>query len=147
MKSSTVKHSFPSARRRPRPSCWRNTVKLSVGRRNSTVFTSGMSIPSLYRSTTKISLISPWIRRFFAVLRSSSLDFPCKAKEGIPASSNTFAIYKACSTLTQKPSPFISSRSVTYFRRLFMIWVVRILLWEYSLSSSPRSYPFLDHFT
>ena len=47
IKSSTVRHSLSSARRSPRPSCCKKTVRLSVGRRNRTVFISGMSTPSL----------------------------------------------------------------------------------------------------
>lgn len=37
----------------PRPNCWRKTVALSVGRRKRMVSISGMSTPSLKRSTTK----------------------------------------------------------------------------------------------
>ena len=58
MKSSTVRHGLSSASRSPRPSCWRKTVALSVGRRNSTVSISGMSTPSLNRSTVKSTLTS-----------------------------------------------------------------------------------------
>ncbi len=41
----------PGVLRRPRPSCWRNSVGLSVGRSMSTVSTAGTSTPSLNRST------------------------------------------------------------------------------------------------
>src|SRR5581483_11811832 len=58
MKSSTVRHGLSSARRRPRPSCCRKTVALSVGRRKSTVSISGTSTPSLKRSTVKRTLTS-----------------------------------------------------------------------------------------
>ena len=64
MKSSTVRQGLSSARRRPRPSCWRKTVALSVGRRKSTVSISGMSTPSLNRSTVKIALMSLRSQRF-----------------------------------------------------------------------------------
>jgi MFS family permease len=47
IKSRTVRHSSVSVRRRPRPSCCKNIVNDSVGRRNKTVFTSGISMPSL----------------------------------------------------------------------------------------------------
>ena len=57
-------------RRSPRPSCWRNTVALSVGRRKSTVSTSGTSTPSLNRSTVKSTRSSP---RLKCLERSSSL--------------------------------------------------------------------------
>ena len=56
MKSRTVSTALPRVRRRPRPSCCRKIVALSVGRRNSTVSTSGMSRPSLKRSTAKSTL-------------------------------------------------------------------------------------------
>lgn len=39
--------------RRPRPSCWRKRVGLSVGRRRRRVSTTGTSTPSLKRSTEK----------------------------------------------------------------------------------------------
>ena len=52
IKSSTVKQSFPSAKRKPLPNCCRKIVKLSVGRRNKTVSISGISTPSLKISTT-----------------------------------------------------------------------------------------------
>ena len=40
-------------KRRPRPNCCKKIVKLSVGRRNKTVSTSGISTPSLKISTTQ----------------------------------------------------------------------------------------------
>lgn len=47
IKSRTVRHSLFSARRSPRPSCCKNTVSDSVGRKKRMVFTSGISTPSL----------------------------------------------------------------------------------------------------
>ncbi len=44
-KSSTVQNALPSAVRRPRPSCWRNSVGLSVGRSSSRVSTAGRRRP------------------------------------------------------------------------------------------------------
>ena len=52
-KSRTVQAPCPCALRRPRPSCWRNSVGLSVGRSIRIVSTSGTSTPSLKRSTEK----------------------------------------------------------------------------------------------
>ncbi|NUQ39132.1 MAG: hypothetical protein HUU23_15365, partial [Caldilineales bacterium] len=52
-KSSTVSTSVPGNRRRPRPSCCRNSVADSVGRRKSTLLMAGMSTPSLRMSETK----------------------------------------------------------------------------------------------
>ena len=62
---------FPSAHRSPRPSCWRKTVALSVGRSMSTVSTSGRSTPSLKRSTAKMVRSSP--RRSLASLNFESM--------------------------------------------------------------------------
>ena len=54
-----MRYGFPSARRRPRPSCWVKTVALSVGRSSSTVSTLGTSTPSPRTSTEKIARSSP----------------------------------------------------------------------------------------
>ena len=53
IRSITVRYGLPSARRRPRPSCWVKTVALSVGRSSSTVSTLGTSTPSPSTSTEK----------------------------------------------------------------------------------------------
>ena len=47
------------------------------------VFTSGISTPSLYKSTTNINLISPSTSRFFALFLSSSEESPVRNIEGI----------------------------------------------------------------
>ncbi len=65
MKSRTVRHALSGERRSPRPSCWRKTVALSVGRRKRMVSTLGMSTPSLKRSTVKMT---------WSVPRSSAVD-------------------------------------------------------------------------
>ena len=49
----------PLDRRSPRPSCWRNSVGLSVGRSIRTVSTAGTSTPSLKRSTENTARIRP----------------------------------------------------------------------------------------
>ena len=48
--------------RRPRPSCWRNSVGLSVGRSMSSVSTAGTSTPSLNRSTENTTRTRPAAR-------------------------------------------------------------------------------------
>ena len=58
-KSSTVRTALSRVGASPRPSCCRKIVALSVGRRNSTVSTSGTSRPSLKRSTVKRTFTSP----------------------------------------------------------------------------------------
>ena len=58
-KSSTVQTLLPGAFRRPRPSCCRNSVGLSVGRSSSSVSTVGTSTPSLNRSTEKTTRTRP----------------------------------------------------------------------------------------
>jgi hypothetical protein len=57
--------------RRPRPSCWRNSVGLSVGRSMSTVSTSGTSTPSLNRSTENTTFTVPAARSRSAASRSA----------------------------------------------------------------------------
>ena len=104
-KSSTTRHSFPLACRRPRPSCCRNTVKLSVGRRNRTRLASGMSTPSLNRSTVKMNFRSPDRSRCTAALRTSSFVWLVSAMEGIPFSLKLWAMNSACLMLTQNPRP------------------------------------------
>ncbi len=59
IKSKTVRQSLPSNKRNPLPSCCKNTVKLSVGLKNKIVFISGISTPSLNKSTVNINLSSP----------------------------------------------------------------------------------------
>ena len=51
IRSMTVRWLLPAARRRPRPSCWVNTVADAVGRRRRTQSTSGTSTPSPRTST------------------------------------------------------------------------------------------------
>ena len=59
-------------RRRPRPSCCRNSVGLSVGRSMSTVSTAGTSTPSLNRSTENTTCTRPAARSRSAASRSAS---------------------------------------------------------------------------
>ena len=82
MKSRTVRHSFPSDKRSPLPSCCRKIVRDSVGLKKRTVSTSGISIPSLYRSTTKINFISPDKSFALALALSLSEDPEVSAIEG-----------------------------------------------------------------
>ncbi len=58
-KSRTVQALFPTALRSPRPSCWRKSVGLSVGRSRRSVSTLGTSMPSLKRSTVKTTRTFP----------------------------------------------------------------------------------------
>ena len=61
--------------RRPRPSCWRNSVGLSVGRSIRIVSTSGTSTPSLNRSTEKTTRTRPAARSRSAPSRSACAGF------------------------------------------------------------------------
>ena len=57
---------MPMLFRSPLPSCCRKTIGDSVGRRNITISTAGISTPSLNISTEKITLISPCISFWIA---------------------------------------------------------------------------------
>ena len=60
----------PVVLRSPLPSCWRNSVGLSVGRSMRIVSTAGTSTPSLNRSTEKTMRTSPPARSLRAASRS-----------------------------------------------------------------------------
>ena len=63
--------------RSPRPSCWRKSVGLSVGRSRSSVSTAGTSTPSLKRSTVNTTLHFPVARdRASAAARSPASSPP-----------------------------------------------------------------------
>ena len=70
---------------------------------------SGMSIPSLKRSTVKTKWTSRLRNRPRTLSRSARGVSALTAIDAMPASSNIRAIKVACSTLTQKPRPTISS--------------------------------------
>ncbi len=109
MKSRTVRHALSGRRRSPRPSCWRKSDALSVGRRNSTVSTSGTSTPSLSRSTEKTARRSPRWSLSRASARSR-IGVRCEsATEERPAAVNFCATNSACSISTQKPSARIAA--------------------------------------
>ena len=103
-KSSTVHSALPRARRSPRPSCWRNSVGLSVGRSSSSVSTFGTSTPSLKRSTVNTTLTRPARDRAAPRSRSSvgavAPDRHCRDA----AARNCSAMKRACATVTQNPS-------------------------------------------
>ena len=108
-KSSTVQHCFwlLSGRRKPRPSCCKNSVRLSVGRKNSKVSTSGISTPSLKISTTQSICISPW--RSACCLAARSLVFLLVSTSAfMPAKLNLEAMNSACFWLTQNASALIA---------------------------------------
>ena len=98
-------------RRRPRPSCCRNRVGLSVGRSIRSVSTAGTSTPSLKRSTENTTLTRLDARSAKATRRSESGVSDQIAVAATPAARNTRAIKRACSTLTQKPSARMRARS------------------------------------
>ena len=78
-------------------------MELSVGRRNSTVSTSGTSTPSLNRSTANSTLTAPSRR---SVERGVAVDSdavsPSTAAAGIPASLKTRAMYARVVTRTRR---------------------------------------------
>ena len=103
-KSSTVQNVLPVGLAQPRPSCWRNSVGLSVGRSMSTVSTAGTSTPSLNRSTENTTCTvaggaGPAGRRR---ARRRGLS-PQTATDGMPCAVKWRAMKRACSTLTQNP--------------------------------------------
>jgi hypothetical protein len=88
----TVSTTLPSARRSPRPNCWRKIVALCVGRSNRMVSTCGRSRPSLKRSTAKMRLIPRVRSRSSAAARSASSVLPSTATEAMPARLKTAAM-------------------------------------------------------
>ena len=90
--------------RNPRPSCCRNSVGLSVGRSISTVSTAGTSTPSLNRSTENTIRTRPCARSRSAPSRSDQGLSPQIATAGMSWRLKWWAMKRACSTLTQKPS-------------------------------------------
>ena len=99
----TVQRALPRARRRPRPSCCRNSVGLSVGRSNNRVSTFGTSTPSLNRSTVNTTFTRPAARSRRAAVRSSIGLSPQIATAGIPTARNCSAMKRACPIDTQNP--------------------------------------------
>ncbi len=93
----------PVRLRRPRPSCWRNSVGLSVGRSMRTVSTAGTSTPSLNRSTENTARTRPSARSRSAASRSVRGLSPQTATDAMPWRLKWRAMKRACSTLTQKP--------------------------------------------
>ena len=91
-------------------------MALSVGRRKSTVSTSGTSTPSLNTSTENNARSSPRISRWRFAMRSSIGVSASIAAEGSPASLNTRAMYAACFLETQNPSARMVLGSVTFSR-------------------------------
>ena len=91
------------ARRRPRPSCCRNSVGLSVGRSNNRVSTFGTSTPSLNRSTVNTTFTRPAARSRRAAVRSSIGLSPQIATAGIPTARNCSAMKRAWPIDTQNP--------------------------------------------
>ena len=110
-KSKTVQAFFLSWRRKPRPNCWTKSTGLCVGRRSSSVLTSGMSTPSLKISTAKTMLIVPSRSCSMARRRSSTLSLLLTAWAGMPKKLNCSAMYSAWAMDTQNPRAFISERS------------------------------------
>ena len=98
------------------PSCWRKTVALSVGRRNSTVSTSGRSRPSLNRSAANRMLTRRARRSCKRLVALGRGVCPLTRRAGMPASLKTPAMYSAWATLTQKPSARIAPTSTTLSR-------------------------------
>ena len=68
------------------------------------VSTEGMSTPSLKMSTVKMTLIWRAANRDNASARSADPGPLVTARDGIPASLKTRAMYSACKIATQKPS-------------------------------------------
>ncbi len=108
----------PRARRRPRPSCCRNSVGLSVGRSSSSVSTCGTSTPSLNRSTVKTTLMRPASRSRSAAVRSFMGLSPHTATAAIPAARNCSAMKRACAIETQKPRALTPWGSPVFSREL-----------------------------
>ncbi|MNC42145.1 hypothetical protein D3C75_909530 [compost metagenome] len=111
-KSNTVQHSLSLASRRPRPNCCKKMVRLSVGRKNSKVSTSGISTPSLKMSTTQRILITPVRKSCCLLCRSSRLSL-VRMSALMPFNKNALHIKSACSRLTQNASALILVISVT----------------------------------
>ncbi len=103
---------MPSDSLSPLPNCWTNTVRDSVGLKNSTVSASGISTPSLKRSTVNMQLISPVLSFSLALFLSSVLDLEWSAIDETPALLKDSAIKFACSIPTQNPRAFISPISL-----------------------------------
>ena len=100
--SKTVRMSLSRLRRRPRPSCWRSTVALSVGRNRKRVLTSGMSTPSLKRPTTQRTWTLPLGRSDFARARSLRSVSYVRARAASPSRTSRSATTRACVLSTQK---------------------------------------------
>ena len=94
----------PVALRRPRPSCWRNSVGLSVGRSMSTVSTAGTSTPSLNRSTENTARTSSGgqVPQGGLALGSRAVA-PHGDRRRCRGAVKWRAMKRACSTLTQNP--------------------------------------------
>ena len=109
-----------------------------------------MSIPSLNKSTVKITFISP-STNFFEILFLNSFSLsPVNAAEAIPALLNSSAINSACFILTQNANALTFSMSSTYFIVLCIISCALLLAISlsntYTFSNADVSYPPLFHF-
>ena len=92
-------------------------MALSVGRRNSTVSTSGMSRPSLNRSAANRMLTRRALSEASARLARSSGSLRSRRAQGCRPREHT-AMSSACATLTQKPRARIAPGSETFSRVL-----------------------------
>ena len=101
MKSITVRASLPSLRRRPRPSCWRNTTGDSVGRSIRTVSISGTSRPSLNTSTVQMTCSSPARSCSTEPTRGALVGPLCTATAATPLLRKNSAVKSAWVTVTQ----------------------------------------------
>ena len=101
MKSIAVRASLPSLRRRPRPSCWRNTTGDSVGRSIRTVSTSGTSRPSLNTSTVQMTCSSPARSCSTEPARGALAGPLCTATAATPLRRKNSAVKSAWLTVTQ----------------------------------------------
>ena len=101
---STVQNVLPFVLRRPRPSCWRNRVGLSVGRSIRTVSTCGYVdtlVEQIDGEHDPHSALRPRSRR--AASRSARGLSPQMATAGMPWRLKWSAMKRACSMLTQNP--------------------------------------------
>jgi len=92
MKSRTVRQALPSASRRPRPSCWRKSVALSVGEGRGPCSISGTSTPSVEQIHSEYGVDPSIAKRDQASRRSSAGVSAETATAGMPEAPNRSAI-------------------------------------------------------
>jgi hypothetical protein len=125
IRSSTVRWLFPSARRRPRPSCCVKTVAEAVGLSSSSVSRSGTSTPSPSTSTENTHRSRPAARSRNAFWRISGGSSPVSATLSIPASEN----FRAMAVLS--PEERSSSQALA--------WSFVVRASKATLTSAPRA--------